>query len=76
VLVHGAWERCNRWGLASSSSCVPGKDGAGLTKECSYNDSRFRGVALHPQCQSLVYPGDHEKLRSKGVAPILRGEVL
>jgi hypothetical protein len=64
------------WGLASSSSCVPGKDGAGLTKECNYSDSHFRGVAPHPQCQPLVYPGDHEKLRSEGVAPILRGEVL
>ncbi len=48
MLVHGAWERCNKWGLASSSSCILGKDGAGFTKECSCSDSRFRGVAPHP----------------------------
>ncbi len=48
--IHSAWERYNRWGLASSSSCVIGKDGAGLTKECNCSDSRFKRVAPHPQC--------------------------
>jgi len=74
VSIHDAWERYSRWGLASSSSCVPGKDGVGLTKECSCNDSHFRRVAPHPHANHWSTQETMKSFVQKVLHPYFEGK--